>query len=71
MNVLTKVSIPPDWTGDQANAVIELLDDISTAIWEVHEKKIIDAMHRQESMLERAARGEDDEPHPDEMDIPF
>ena len=65
-----KIYIPTEWTGEQAKAVWELLDDITSAIWDVHEKGILKAMHIENSMLERAARGEHHEPF-DEDDIPF
>jgi len=65
-----KIHIPTEWTAEQAKAVWELLDDITSAIWDVHEKGILKAMHIEDSMLERAARGEDHEPF-EEDDIPF
>jgi hypothetical protein len=60
-----KLQIPQEWTGEQAHAVVDLLDVISTAVWDVHELKIIEAMHKQETMLERAAKENDDEMPPD------
>lgn len=49
MNIyLGQVTIPPDWTGDQALAVVEFLDDISNAIWKIHEQKILDFMNKRE-----------------------
>jgi hypothetical protein len=47
-SVLTKLTIPPEWTGEQVLAVVEFLDEISTAIWEVHDQKILDAMNKRE-----------------------
>jgi len=66
--IWTRFHIPPDWTGEQAKAVWELLDEISTAVWDAHEEKILDAMNREETRLERAARGDDP---PDDSDFPF
>jgi len=59
-SVLTKVTIPPEWSGEQALAVIEFLDEISTAIWEVHDQKTLDAMTKRESLLEQPVPDEDD-----------
>jgi hypothetical protein len=62
-----KIDIPKEWTGDQAKAVWEfLVEEIGSAIWNVHEKSILEAMEREETMLERAARGEltDDDDYP-------
>jgi len=47
-----KQQIPKWWTGEQAHAVVDLLDVISTAVWDVHEEKIIEAMHKREDMLQ-------------------
>ena len=66
-----KVYIPTEWTGEQAMAVWELLDEIGSAIWDVHEKAILKAMHIENSMLERAARGDDDHEPINEDDLPF
>ena len=56
----TKIHIPPEWTAEQAHAVVEFLDDLSTAIWEIHEDKILEAMTKKETLLIKAARGEED-----------
>ncbi len=58
----TKMQIPEWWSGEQAYAVADLLDIISTAIWDVHERKIIAAMHKREPMPEQI---------PKEDDLPF
>jgi hypothetical protein len=70
MKPLIKVSIPPDWTGAQANAVLDLLDDIVTAIWDAHEEKILEDQQQQDAMLERAARGDvEDDPFDDDFPL--
>ncbi len=56
-----KVQIPSDWTGEQAKAIVDLLDEISTAVWDTHESAILDVIKRKESLLERAAGGVDNE----------
>ena len=66
-----KVYIPTEWTGEQAMAVWELLDEIGSAIWDVHEKAILKAMHIENSMLERAARGDDGHDPVNDDDFPF
>jgi hypothetical protein len=40
-----KFYIPEAWTGEQALAVQEFLEEIGTAIWNVHEKAILKAMN--------------------------
>jgi len=55
----TKLQIPKWWSGEQAHAVVELLDLISTAIWDVHELKIIEAMHKKEAMHEHLSKEDD------------
>ena len=42
---MTWINIPKNWTGDQALAVVEFLDEITAAIWNVHEPKMLDAWH--------------------------
>ena len=54
-----KILIPSNWTGDQAKAVVDFLDEISSAIWDTHESKIMSAMNLDESLLERAAKTDD------------
>ncbi|MCP4605908.1 MAG: hypothetical protein GY847_36250 [Proteobacteria bacterium] len=56
-----KINIPPDWTGAQAKAIVDLLDEISTAVWDTHESQILDVIKREESLLKRAAGGVDNE----------
>jgi len=59
-HLFSSIHIPPDWTAEQAHAVVEFLDDLSTQIWEIHEQKILDAMEKKETLLIKAARGEED-----------
>ena len=40
-----KVYIPTEWTEKQALAIWEFLEEIATAIWEVHETGILKALH--------------------------
>ncbi len=63
-----KLQIPQDWTGEQAHAVVELLETITAAIWDVHELKIIDAMHKQISTPQRTPEYCR---HPSDDDFPF
>lgn len=67
--IWTKHLIPSEWSGDQARAVIELLDRIAAAVWDVHEDEILASINREETRLERAARGDDE--HPGNDDFPF
>ena len=52
-DILSKITIPPDWTGEQAWAVVEFIDEISSAIWNVHDEKIVAAIQK-DSQLEQA-----------------
>jgi hypothetical protein len=65
-----KVYIPTEWTPEQAMAVWELLDEISSAIWDVHEKGILKAFNTNESLLERADPSDDSDDDSDD-DYPF
>jgi hypothetical protein len=65
-----KQQIPKWWTGDQAHAVVDLLDVISTAVWDVHEDKIIEAMHKREDIRGRGEE-ESDEDAPFDDDYPI
>ena len=56
---MTWINIPKEWNGNQALAVVEFLDELSAAIWKVHEAKMLDAWH------ERATA--ESEPDDDEM----
>ena len=42
-----RVTIPKEWTAEQAHAVSEFLNTIDAAIWEVHDNKIIEQVQRQ------------------------
>ena len=61
--------VPPDWSGDQARAVVELLDDIASAVWDAHEDKILASFDREETRLVTAA--EDDAGRPEDDGLPF
>ena len=64
--LFAKLQIPEWWSGNQAHAVVDLLDVISTAVWDVHEEKIIEAMHKRQDMR---ARGEEDDPFDDDFPL--
>ena len=63
-----KVRIPQNWTGEQAKLILEFLEEITTAIWDVHDQKLIKAIQKEKSLPIRAARGID---HLNEDDLPF
>ena len=44
-----KVTIPPEWTGDQAKAVWEFLEELSAQIWQLHEEGILQAAQKRNS----------------------
>jgi hypothetical protein len=67
-NILKNIIVPPDWTGEQALAVVDFLDEINTAIWEMYDDEIIDAMQKKDSLLIRAARGHEEEACPPDLD---
>ncbi|MCP4606073.1 MAG: hypothetical protein GY847_37110 [Proteobacteria bacterium] len=50
------VSIPKDWTGEQALAVIDIIDEISTAIWNLHDEKILKAINDQKIQTKAISR---------------
>ncbi len=58
---MTWTNIPKDWTGDQALAVVEFLDEINAMIWFVHETKMLDAWHERNSKFTNSE--EDDSGH--------
>lgn len=65
-----KVYIPTEWTGEQALAVWEFLEEIASAIWETYERGILKALNIKDEMILRAAPG-DDLYDDDEDYIPF
>lgn len=65
-----RVCIPTEWTGDQAKTVWEFLEEIGSAIWDVHEEEMLKAVERENAMLLRAARG-DDPDSIEQEDLPF
>ena len=55
----TKVEIPTDWTGEQAKIIFEFLtEEIAEAIYNVHGERIERAVEKEETLLEKAARGQ-------------
>ncbi len=42
----TKIQIPNDWTEQQAEAVVNFIDEILRAVWETHEDKIFNAIEK-------------------------
>ena len=55
----TKVEIPTDWTGEQAKIIWEfLVDEIAEAIYNRYGRQIERVIEKEETLLERAARGE-------------
>ena len=66
----SSIHIPMNWTAEQATAVIDLLDEISTVIWNLHDEKIIEEMRKNQILSEHAEYDMDD-PDPLDDDIPF
>lgn len=64
------VHIPTEWTGEQAKAVWEFIDEIGSAIWDAHEEEILEAADREQTNRARAARG-DDPDATEQQDFPF
>ncbi len=64
------LSIPKHWTGAEANAVLEFLDNINTAIWNAHEEKILNVMQKQEFLREHNAKDDKENLQLDD-DLPF
>jgi hypothetical protein len=55
----TKVEIPTDWTGKQAKIIWEfLVEEIAEAIYNLYGEQIERVVEKEETLLERAARGE-------------
>ena len=65
---MTWIDIPENWTGKEALCVVELLDEISAAIWTVHEPKMLDAW--QERFAQTTETAVDDE-DPIPVDCPY
>ncbi len=65
------INIPSHWTGEQASAVLCLLDEIYTAIWNIHDDKILEAMLDEQALLDHVENEEDFSPCPIDDDIPF
>jgi len=77
-----KIEIPTDWTADQAYAVSDFIDALLTAIWEVHDQKIVDVIIKRNNCLEfppsldehrpaDAVWAGSDNPQANDDDIPF
>ncbi len=60
--MVTKIEIPKELTGKQATAVLKLLDNISTAIWEIHETKILKTIQQQNQIHSKSLNLENDLP---------
>ena len=70
MKPITQIPIPKYWTGDEATAVLEFLDDINTAIWNAHEEKILNAMKQQHITRKHSAKDDGEDLQLDD-DLPF
>ena len=66
-----KMRIPNDWTTDQAKAVWEFLEDIISAIWDVHFHALNEAMKKERALLDGGPTSDDIADIPDEEDLPF
>lgn len=64
----TSVEIPSDWTADQAKAVWEFLEEICSVIWDVHDKKLVEAF-MDDGSLPEPPKDDNDDPFDD--DYPF
>lgn len=58
-NRFTTVPIPTDWSGKEAKAVLDFLEEVCQAIWYVYEQSITEAQIQQD-LLDDVA-GEQDE----------
>ena len=55
----TKVEIPTDWNPAQAKIIWEfLVEEIAEAIYNLYGKQIERVVEKEETLLERAARGD-------------
>ena len=55
----TTVEIPTDWTDEQAKIIWEFLtEEIGWAIYNLYGERIERAIEKEETLLEKAARGE-------------
>ena len=43
---VTSATIPRHWTGEQAKAVVDFLEDIVAAIWDTHEENLLHSLKR-------------------------
>lgn len=58
-------ALPTDWTGEQALAVVELLDELRERIWERYEQRLLDAYR------DRYAPAPTDDAEPFNDPLPF
>ena len=72
------IRIPENWTGTQANAVIQLLDTISASIWENYCNEIMDDMQKNKTLQKYIAIAKKENSNtpsksnlPPEDDLPF
>ena len=61
MTLPAHIPIPAHWTADQAELVLDLIDQISRAIWEQYEHPLVEK-------FARAAYADCDEPPADDLD---
>jgi len=66
-----KITIPKNWTGDEAKIVWEFLENIIVAIWNVHFNALDEAIKRENALLERTPGGDDIHRRITDDDYPF
>ena len=64
---MTWINFTKDWTGHQALAVVEFLDELSAAIWKIHEPKMLDAWHQRFESDNQSGQDEEMTPDPDDV----
>jgi len=47
----TQIDIPEYWTAEQAYAISDFFDSIMSAIWEVHDQKIVEVIVKNNEII--------------------
>jgi hypothetical protein len=68
-----KIQIPTHWSAEQAQTVWEFLQEICSAIWDVHDQNLVDLYLKEQAILDRSAPTDDDPQNHnfEDDDIPF
>jgi hypothetical protein len=66
-----RIRIPPCWTADQADAVLDMLHEIETAVFLAYETQLSELERREDAWEEPDDCDEEPDPEPPHEDLPF